>query len=332
MPVRSGTPGMVDVARLAGVSHQTVSRVVNGHPGVRPETAARVRAAITSLGYRRNATARALVTHRSGLIGAFTTPDIDTDRLLSGVEAAVRAAGRTLLITVVDPDDPTGVDRLLDRVVDGHLAVAPTTSLLATLGALPARPPTVIVEGPSHPLGPSVGADHRGAARALTHHLLDRGHRTVHHVTGPPGSHIAAERAAGWRAALAEAGIDAPEPVPGGTGPDTGHAAGRALADRHRAGEPITAVLAADDTLAAGLFHALADAGLHVPDRIAVAGIGDRPESTHLAPALTTVDTGPRAVGERAARILLDMVEGREGTDTTVPATAPRTRASTGHW
>uniref|UniRef100_UPI00279629EF LacI family DNA-binding transcriptional regulator n=1 Tax=Nocardiopsis sp. CC223A TaxID=3044051 RepID=UPI00279629EF len=188
---------MIDVARLAGVSHQTVSRVVNGHPGVRPETAERVRAAIAHLGYRPNATARALVTRRSGLIGALLVPGADTDLLLAGIEAAVRAAGRTLLVTAVAPDAPTAVERLLDRVVDGYLAVAPTPALLAVLGGLTDPPPTVVVDGPATPLGPAVAPDHRGAARLLTRHLLGLGHRTVHHVAGVPGSHGAAEREAG---------------------------------------------------------------------------------------------------------------------------------------
>ncbi|SHI85031.1 DNA-binding transcriptional regulator, LacI/PurR family [Nocardiopsis flavescens] len=332
MPVRSGIPGMVDVARLAGVSHQTVSRVVNGHPGVRPETAERVRAAIASLGYRPNATARALVTRRSGLIGALVVPGPDTDLLVAGIEAAVRAADRTLLVATAAPGDPRAADRLLDRGADGHLAVAPGPALLAALGALADPPPTVVVDGPATPLGPAVGPDHRGAARALTRHLLGLGHRTVHHVAGIPGTHGAAEREAGWRAALAEAGAAAPVPVPGGTGPAAGRAAGRLLAARRTAGEDVTAVLAADDTLALGLLRACADAGLPVPGRVHVAGIGDRPEAAHLVPALTTADTAPRAAGERAVRILLERVEGRDGAPGDVPAAALRPRASTGHW
>ncbi|MFL1378513.1 LacI family DNA-binding transcriptional regulator [Nocardiopsis protaetiae] len=333
MPARSGTPGMIDVARLAGVSHQTVSRVVNGHPGVRPETAERVRAAITRLGYRPNATARALVTRRSGLIGALLVPGPDTDLLVAGIEREVRAAGRTLLLAAVAPGDPAA-ERLLDRVVDGYLAIAPTPALLGVLGALADPPPIVVVDGPATPLGPAVAPDHRGAARALTRHLLGRGHRTVHHVAGIPGTHGAAEREAGWRAALAGAAV--PVPVPGGTGPAAGRAAGRLLTARRAAGEDVTAVLAADDTLALGLLRAFADAGLAVPGRVHVAGIGDRPEAAHLVPALTTADTAPRAVGERAARLLLERVEGRDGAPQDVPAATLRPRASTGsatgHW
>lgn len=329
---------MIDVARLAGVSHQTVSRVINGHPGVRPETAERVRAAIADLGYRPNATARALVTRRSGLIGALLVPGPDTDLLLTGIEAAVRAAGHTLLVATAAPGDPAAVERLLDRVVDGYLAIAPTPALLAVVDR-PADPtPTVVVDGPATPLGPAVSPDHRGAARALTRHLLGLGHRTVHHVAGVPGSHGAAEREAGWRAALAEGGATAPVPVPGGTGPAAGRAAGRLLTARRAGGEDVTAVLAADDTLALGLLRAFADAGLPVPGRVHVAGIGDRPEAAHLVPALTTADTAAGTVGERAARLLLDRVAGRGGASADVPAATLRPRASTGtgtgagHW
>lgn len=328
MPARRGrSPVMNDVARLAGVSHQTVSRVLNAHPGVRPETEARVRAAIAELGYRRNSSARALVTHRSGLVGVLTTaPDRpDTLRTLVGIERALRAAGRTLLLAGAAPEDlRTVAERLFGHAPEGCVALVPGQG--GELAALNAPPPTVVVDGdPAHAAVPgraappgralmTVGTDHHGGAHALTCHLLGLGHRTVHHVAGDALGHAA--RTEGWRSALREAG--APEPRleagtgpglelgPGPvTGPEAGHAAGLALAARRAAGEEVTAVLAADDHIALGLLRALSECGLRVPGQVSVAGCGDRPEAAHLTPALTTAGGDPAEVGEAAVRLLL---------------------------
>lgn len=333
MPPRPGRgPVMNDVARLAGVSHQTVSRVLNAHPGVLPETEARVRAAISELGYRRNSSARALVTRRSALVGVLTTvPDHpDTVRAVVGIERALGATGRTLLYAGAAPEDLSAVaERLLEHAPEGCVALVPGQE--GELAALHHPPPTVVIDPggtPHHPLA-AVGIDHLGGARALTRHLLGLGHRTVHHVAdGSPGH---AARTRGWRAALAEAG--APVPVPelsARTGPDAGHAAGLALATRRAAGEEVTAVLAADDLVALGVLRALAESGLRVPGQVSVAGFGDRPEAAHLVPALTTATGDPAEVGEAAVGLLLDLLEGR---GTAAPLRVParlRVRHSTG--
>lgn len=312
MPARRGrSPVMNDVARLAGVSHQTVSRVLNAHPGVRPETEARVRAAIAELGYRRNSSARALVTHRSGLVGVLTTvPDHpDTVRTLVGIERALRATGRTLLFAGSAPEDLHAVaERLLGHAPEGCVALVPGRE--GELAALNGLPPTVVVDGgPARAARPgrvlmTVGTDHRGGAHALTRHLLDLGHRTVHHVAGGCPGHAA--RTEGWSLALKEAGTPAPEPESAaGPGPGDGYTAGLALAARRAAGEEVTAVLAADDHIALGLLRALSEAGLRVPGQVSVAGFGDRPESAHLTPALSTASADPAEVGEAAVRLLL---------------------------
>ncbi|MFE9242174.1 LacI family DNA-binding transcriptional regulator [Nocardiopsis sp. NPDC006938] len=326
---------MNDVARLAGVSHQTVSRVLNAHPGVLPETAARVRAAIAELGYRRNSSARALATHRSGLVGVLTTRPghPDTARLLMGAERALRATGHTLLYTGTAPADlPAAAERLLGLAPEGCLALVPGQE--DVLAALHHRPPTVVVHddprAPAHRL-PSVGADHSGGARDLTRHLLGLGHRTVHHVADGSLGHAARTR--GWRRALEEAGAPVPRPEhPDRTGAGAGRAAGLALAARRAGGEAVTAVLAADDRLALGLLRALEESGLRVPGQVSVAGFGDLPDAAHLTPALTTADGDPARVGEAAAGLLLRLLDGDvpdTGGPLLVPARA-RPRRSTG--
>ncbi|PWV57891.1 LacI family DNA-binding transcriptional regulator [Nocardiopsis sp. L17-MgMaSL7] len=334
MPPPRG-PVMHDVARLAGVSHQTVSRVLNAHPGVLPGTEARVRAAIAELGYRRNSSARALVTRRSGLVGVLTTvPDHpDTVRALVGMERALSATGRTLLYAGAAPEDlPAAAERLLEHAPDGCVALVPGQE--GQLGSLHHPPPTVVVDpdpGTAHHPLATVGTDHLGGARALTRHLLGLGHGTVHHVAdGSPG-HTARTR--GWRAALEEAGARVPVPeIPTVTGPDAGHTAGLALAAQRAAGEEVTAVLAADDLLALGLLRAFDESGLRVPGQVSVAGFGDRPEAAHLVPALTTAACDPAEVGEAAVGLLLNLLAA-PGRDPAAPQLVParlRVRGSTG--
>ncbi|GAA1104296.1 LacI family DNA-binding transcriptional regulator [Nocardiopsis metallicus] len=326
MPERRGrSPVMHDVARLAGVSHQTVSRVLNAHRGIRPETEARVRAAIAELGYRRNTSARALVTHSSRLVGVLTTvPDHpDTARALVGIERALRAAGRTLLFAGTAPEElAASAERLFGHALEGCVALVPGQE--GELAAVKGPPPTVVVDAPPAHAALTVRADQRGGAYALTRHLLDLGHRTVHHVAGTAPGHAA--RTEGWRQALREAGAPEPEAVAGaetgtetesgtgaGSGPGTGHTAGLVLAARRAAGEEVTAVLAADDHIALGLLHAFTESGLRVPGQVSVAGFGDRPEAAHLCPALTTASADPAEVGEAAVRLLLAEPEEREG-------------------
>jgi DNA-binding LacI/PurR family transcriptional regulator len=334
MPPPRG-PVMNDVARLAGVSHQTVSRVLNAHPGVLPETEARVRAAITELGYRRNSSARALVTRRSGLVGVLTTvPDHpDTLRALVGMERALGASGRTLLYAGAAPEGlPAVAERLLEHAPEGCVALVPGQE--GQLADLHHPPPIVVVDADPgtarHPLA-TVGTDHLGGARALTRHLLELGHGTVHHVAdGSPG-HTARTR--GWRGALEEAGARVPVPeIPAATGADAGHAAGLALAARRAAGEEVTAVLATDDLLALGLLRAFDESGLGVPGQVSVAGFGDRPEAAHLLPALTTAAGDPAEVGEAAVGLLLNLLAA-PGRDPVAPLLLParlRVRGSTG--
>jgi DNA-binding LacI/PurR family transcriptional regulator len=298
---------MHDVARLAGVSHQTVSRVLNAHPGIRPETEARVRAAIAELGYRRNSSARALVTHSSRLVGVLTTvPDLpDTARALVGIERALRAAGRTLLFAGTAPEDlAASAERLFGHALEGCVALVPGQE--GELAAVKGPPPTVVVDADPAHAALTVRADQRGGAYALTRHLLDLGHHTVHHVAGTAPGHAA--RTEGWRQALREAGALEPEAIAGtgaGSGPGTGHTAGLELAARRVTGEEVTAVLAADDHIALGLLHAFTESGLRVPGQVSVAGFGDHPEAAHLCPALTTASADPAEVGEAAVRLLL---------------------------
>jgi DNA-binding LacI/PurR family transcriptional regulator len=309
-------PVMTDVARLAGVSHQTVSRVVNGSPHVSGPTRAKVLAAMEQLGYRRNAVARALATRRSGTLGVITFDTVlhGPVTMLYGVEQAASALGLGVSIAVVDRISSDAVvralSRLQDQSVEGVVALAPQEDAVRALTAELSAMPTVFVGGLVGGAGetspvPAVGTDQLSGARAATRHLLDLGHRTVHHLAGPQDWLDARWRVEGWRDALAEAGADAPEFVAGDWSARSGYTAMRALL----AADPgLTAVFVANDQMSLGALRALDEAGRSVPDDVSLVGFDDVPEAEFFRPPLTTVRQEFSEAGRRAVYMLLDLI------------------------
>ncbi|WP_232110548.1 LacI family DNA-binding transcriptional regulator [Nocardia wallacei] len=312
---------MTDVAKLAGVSHQTVSRVLNDSPQVRPETRERVLAAVAELGYRPNAMARGLVSRRSKVLGVVTFDTIlyGPACMLLGIERAARAAGYGVSIVTLERVDRAGVlaavDTLAGQGVDGVIIIAPQIAAAAALHNLPARPVAVAVEaGQDAPL-PSAAVDQFEGARLAVRHLLDLGHATVWHVSGPSDSLEARDRLEGWRRTLAAAGAAVPPPIGGDWSARSGYEAGLMLA----AQPGVTAVFASNDQMALGLLRAFAERGITVPEDISVVGFDDIPEAAYLSPPLTTVRQDFDEVGRRSIGLLLRLVES-EGA---VPAPSP---------
>jgi DNA-binding LacI/PurR family transcriptional regulator len=219
----NGTPGrprrravMGDVAKLAGVSHQTVSRVINGSTHVRPETRQRVLAAMGRLDYRPNQAARALVTGRSGALGvvSFDTTLYGPASTLFAIEQAAHAAGYFITIVSLLALDPASVlaaiERLRQQGVDGILVITPHEGAAEALVNLPSGVPIVAVEAGRTDSVPLVAVDQLSGAVSATQLLLDLGHRTVWHVAGPHDFVEAQQRLEGWRATLEAAGAEIP--------------------------------------------------------------------------------------------------------------------------
>ncbi|MFI5871489.1 LacI family DNA-binding transcriptional regulator [Streptomyces sp. NPDC051445] len=305
-----------DVAKAAGVSYQTVSRVINSHPNVREETRERVEAAIQTLGFRRNATAFALA---SGVTRAVTVLTSNTTlygyaATLQGLEEAARAAGYALGVKLLTPGED--LDRTISSAAaeGGGLMVIGFDRLAASaLDRIPENVPcAAIVEAPSHgrtPPRPAVWADDREAARAATAYLLGLGHRTVHYVAIPTSVGTGGSegpRAQGWRGALEAAGVTPPEPH-GGKGWDAraGYDQGRELAD-----DPsVTAILCGNDDLALGVLRALHHAGRTVPGDVSVIGFDNAPHSAFVTPSLTTVRMDFQGLGRDAFALLRRRLE-----------------------
>jgi DNA-binding LacI/PurR family transcriptional regulator len=315
-PPNRRPPVMADVAREAGVSHQTVSRVLNNHPNVRPGTRARVEEAINRLGYRRNLAARALVTKRSRMLGvvSFDTTLYGPASTIYGIEQAARTAGYFVSIVSLKTLDVDSVrdaiDYLSEQGVDGVVVVAPRRSAGPALESLPSGTPAVAVEGTHRNDVSVVCIDQIEGARLATRHLLELGHETVHHVSGPADWLETEGRLEGWRSALEEAGRPVPEPLPGDWSPHAGYEAGRILA----AMDGVTAVFAANDQMALGVLRALSEEGVKVPDQISVVGFDDIPESAFFSPPLTTVRQDFDQVGRHCIEVLLRQIDSGTGT------------------
>ncbi len=322
---------MADVAEAAGVSHQTVSRVVNAHPHVAGRTRDRVLAAISELGYRRNAHARALVTRRAQTIGVVTrdTTLYGPSSTVLAVELAARAAGYRVAIASARLRESASVTEAVDELtaagVDGLVVVAVGDALPTPVGGLGGRTPVVVI-GADVAGRASVRVDQVRGGRLATEHLLRLGHRTVHLVTGPLDTLDAAGRVEGWRAALDAAGASVPEPVSGDWSPRSGYAA----AERIVARSDLGAVFVSNDQMALGVARCLYEHGLRVPDDVSIVGYDDIPEAEFFTPPLTTVRQPFTDVGERAIGALLAGLAGG-GTEPVVSVVDPTlvVRAST---
>ncbi|MCX4095156.1 LacI family DNA-binding transcriptional regulator [Nocardia sp. alder85J] len=323
--VAGGRPAvMTDVAKLAGVSHQTVSRVLNGSPQVRQETRDRVLRAVEELGYRPNAMARGLVSRRSKVLGAvtFDTTLYGPASMMLGIERAARAAGYGVSIVTLERVDRHGVldavNTLADQGVDGVIILAPQLAAAVALHNLPARLVAVAVQA-GHDAGlPAASMDQHEGSRLAVEHLLSLGHETVWHVSGPNGWLEARDRVDGYRRTLETAGARIPPMISGDWSARSGYEAGLVLA----AQPGVTAVFAGNDQMALGLLRSFAERGIRVPDDVSVVGFDDIPEAAYLSPPLTTVRQDFDEVGRRSMQLLLRLLE-NDGENPDPPAVLP---------
>ncbi len=303
---------MADVAQLAGVSHQTVSRVLHDSPHVRGDTRERVLAAIRQLDYRPNSLAQALVTGRSRTLGvvSFDTTLYGPASTLLGIEQAAHDAGYAVSISSLRslnrPTVLSAIHRLRDQGVDGVAVIAPLRAGVDALRHVRPDFPVVAVEAGPDASIPVATVDQRAGGAAATRHLLDLGHRTVFHLAGPADWKEADERAEGWRAALKAAGAQIPALLRGDWTARSGYELGRTLLQIPEA----TAVFVANDQMALGLLRRLHEAGRDVPREVSIVGFDDIPEAAYFTPPLTTVRQDFAELGRRCLHILLGRIEG----------------------
>jgi len=304
---------MTDVAKLAGVSHQTVSRVLHDSPHVRRGTRERVLAAIRQLDYRPNPVAQALVTGRSRSLGvvSFDTTLYGPASTLVGVEEAAHDRGYAVSIASLRSLNRASVvgavQRLRDQGVDGVVVIAPQRAAVDALLHLPPEVPVVAVEAGPDESFPVVAVDQLAGAAAATRHLLELGHRIIWHIAGPEDWLEAEQRIEGWRSALRAAGAAEPPLFRGDWSARSGYDVG----ERLLAEGGVTAVFVANDQMALGLLRRLHEAGRETPGEISVVGFDDIPEAAYFTPPLTTVRQDFAEVGRSCLHLLLGQIDSR---------------------
>ncbi len=303
------------VAEIAGVSIATVSRVLNNDPAVRPETRERILEAMEKLRYRPNLLARQFRKKSARMIGV-VIPDISGPffaRVVKGIENIADQHGYQVVLTEGKHPDKflQAVDTFAERKADGALLMISKLGdreldFLAKLSI-----PTVLIsQDYSSPILPSINIDNETAAYHITRYLLEKGHRSIAFLGGPPNDTVAVQnRLSGYRRALRERGI-IPLPPYVRFGEFSVISGYKNCLHLLKNNEPPQAIFAANDDIAIGAIKALQKKGFSVPKNIAVAGFDDLPVSAYISPALTTVHQPKYRLGKEGMKLLLKMIHG----------------------
>lgn len=309
-------PSIKDVARKARVSIASVSRVMNGQATVREETRNRVLAAVQSLNYVPHVGARSLITQRTNVVGVLL-PDLHGEffsELIRGLDGLARDRKRQLLLSSVrgEANEVAAALRALRGKVDGLVVMSPHVDAELLERNIPSALPTVLLNSPLETTRHStMGIDGYRGARAMVRHLADRGHRRIAHVAGPERNYDAEQRLRGYRDEMQRSLPDVPlQVLPGDFTQGSGFEVGRQLA---KAGGLPDAVFAANDQIAIGCLVAFREAGVGVPEDVAVAGFDDIPLASLVTPSLTTVRVNIAELGRSALEHLLACIDNPKG-------------------
>lgn len=309
-----------EIARMCGVSMQTVSRVINNRPDVSPATRQAVEAAIAAVGFQPSAVARSLVQRRSQTLGVIATEMslFGVAQTLNGIAEESQRADYALLLKELGSQDveavTAAIDFLVAHRVEGLVVFNPPsveTSVSALRVEAPAaRPPIVVLKSEPSTVFSTISVDNFGGARMATEHLLALGRTRIGHIAGPASWREARDRTHGWRTALADAGIE-PGPIAAG---DWSSASGELAAwELLRQAPDLDAVFVANDQMALGLFHVANDRGIGIPEQLAVVGFDGIDEAAQFTPSLTTISQPLRELGRLAVRELLTTIDVEPG-------------------
>ena len=329
-------PSIRDVARLADVSYQTVSRVLNDHPSVRPETRQRILEVMEQLQYRPNLAARALVTSRSHTIGILAAGSsmYGPASSIAAIEAAARSRGYWVSTANIDPTDPQsipeGLAHLMAQSIEGLVVIAPQVRVFRALAAQQLDIPYVTLQSTDLDADHTLSVDQVAGARLATKHLINQGHRQIYHLAGPQDWIEAEARMRGFLAEMSASDIPTTAPILGDWTAEFGYYAGRELLSVR----DFTAIFSSNDQMALGLIHAIRDEGLDVPRDISIVGFDDIPEAAHFWPPLTTVRQDFAELGRRCVELLLGHVgaDGEPAMATIVPELVVRGSTGPVHW
>ncbi len=300
---------MRDVARVSGLSLQTVSRVANGEPNVNLATRDRVIAVMRDLGYRPNLAARAMRRGSFRTIGIVYQGlhAVGTRRTVEAVSehAALNGYATALLPIAAATGLATSgaFTRLEEMAVDVIVSILTSQLEFDTPMEFPPGVHAILIGPQSSPSVSAMDSDQVGGTEAAVRHLLEAGHRTVHHIAGPPGSFFAARRAETWARMLEAEGRPVPEPLVGDWTAHSGYLATRRLLETTPPASLPTAIFCANDQTALGVYRALHEAGLRVPQDVSVVGFDDIEEAADFSPPLTTIAQNWDLMGREVLRV-----------------------------
>lgn len=303
-------PSMFDVAKLSGVSHQTVSRVINDHKNVSEKTRTKVLKAMNELGYSPNLVARALVTGKTATIGVLShdTTLFGPASTLHAVQSAAREKGYKTSIFSLKSEDRdsiiSGIKELMNDGVDGIVIIAPQIRGTQEVSDVIGNFPAVLVENESTASLPSVNVDQMYGAYEITKHLINLGHKTIAHISGPKDWYESEKRLQGFKKALKEKKLEDSLVWEGDWSASSGYNAAKKIVKNQK----ISAIFAGNDAMALGALKAISEAGLKVPENLSLVGFDDLPESQFFTPSLTTARQDFTEVGEQALAILLGLI------------------------
>jgi len=310
--VSKRTPSIIDVARAAGVSHQTVSRVINNKPNVKESTRLKVESVMEDIGFRPNSAARALVTGQSSIVGVLShdTTLFGPASVLHAVQSAAREIGYAVTLISLKSIYPVaviaGLEEFANLGAEGVVIIAPQSAEYEVLRKIPGNLPAVIIEGEEVTSIPSVEVDQLQGAVLATQHLIELGHKNIAHISGPSEWFAAQRRKAGWQQALHQAKLKAEICLEGDWSPKSGYLATKEILKD----KSMTAIFSANDDMALGAYRAINELGLSIPDRISLVGFDDVPASAFLSPGLTSIRQDFDQVGHVALGLLMKMIRG----------------------
>lgn len=307
-------PNIRHVAAVAGVSHMTVSRVLNNHPNIKPETRQRVLDAIEETGFRPNSAARALANQRNRRIGVLVEASNTwgPSTALRGIELAAGGQGYSVTSVSLRSDEEgttqAAVDQLKDQGIDALCVIAPRSASLSELRQLNVGLPVLAVKGGGDPTFYTAAVDQRQGTALLVDHLAELGHRSVLHLSGPLDWFDARDRERAFYARSREWQLREQPVVVGDWTADFAYDYAVSLKRKPE----YTAVFAANDEMALGLIHGFTERGVSVPEELSIVGFDDLPLSAHFLPPLTTVRQDFQDLGAKVVAVLIAAIEGRE--------------------
>jgi DNA-binding LacI/PurR family transcriptional regulator len=317
MKQRIGRSTIKEVASVAGVSTQTVSRVINERPDVSPETRKRVQTVIEELGYQPSALARSLIRQRSQTLGVVIAGlhYIGPSRVLSGIAAAAEKAGYSLLLKELPRFDENEIEpifqALLSRHVDGIIWAVPEVGenhlWVHEMGMDPGIPLVYLTMEPQENIS-VVAIDNYLGGQMATAHLLKQGYQKIGHVSGPLDWWEARQRMAAWKDTLLGAGHEAADSqwAEGNWSPASGVQAVETLFSRYPG---MDAIFVANDQMALSVMQFITQKGLRIPEDIGIAGFDNIPESAFFSPPLTTIQQDQYNIAKLAVEEIIQLIE-----------------------